>query len=65
MRLSICVFTCGFITTVLHYITTVKFFSCCQEIILDAELFMDLTLQFPGLHAHLTLILSISFREEY
>jgi hypothetical protein len=55
----ILVFVCSFNMTVLHHITVVKYVNCCLKIILDAGLVTDVKLQFPGLHAHLTWILSI------
>jgi hypothetical protein len=51
----------GFNTAVLHHNTAVKCFNCCPKIIPDAGLVLDVKLQFPGLHAHLTSVLSISF----
>jgi hypothetical protein len=49
------VFTCGFNTTVLHHITTMKCVNGCPKIIPV----VDVKFKFPGLHVHLTLIISI------
>jgi hypothetical protein len=54
------VFTLRFSTTVLQHITAVKCVKGCPKMFLDARLVADVKLQFPGLHAHLTSILSIS-----
>jgi hypothetical protein len=57
MCLSVPVFN----PTVLHHITILKCVNGCPKIIVDAALDADLKLQFPGLHAHLTLMLAIVF----
>jgi hypothetical protein len=51
---SVCIFTSGFNTMVLHHIAVMKRVSGCPEIILDARLVMDRKLKFSGLHAYLT-----------
>jgi hypothetical protein len=44
---------------VLHHIAVVKCVSGCPKIVMDTGLVVDMKLQFPGLHALLTLNLSI------
>jgi hypothetical protein len=58
---SMRVFTCSFNTAVIHHIRIVKYVSGCPKVILDVGLVADVKFHFPGLHAHLTLILSIFF----
>jgi hypothetical protein len=58
---SIRVSTYGFNTKVLHHITVVKCVSWCPKIILDAGLVVNVMLEFPGQHAHLTSIFSSYF----
>jgi hypothetical protein len=55
---SVSVFARAFSTKVLHDITIVKFVNGYPKIILEAGSVADVTFQFPGLHVHLTWILS-------
>jgi hypothetical protein len=57
----ICIFTCGFNPTVLHYITVVKCVNGCPKIILDTGLVTDVKLHSPGQHALFIWIFLISF----
>jgi hypothetical protein len=41
---------------VIHHIAIVKPANGCPKIILDAEMVMDVELQFPGLEAQLALV---------
>jgi hypothetical protein len=56
--LNIRVSSYGFNSTVLQHITIVN---GCPKVILDGGLVADVKLQIPGLHAHLTWILSNNF----
>jgi hypothetical protein len=56
---STSIFAYGFNMMVLQHITDVKCVNGCPKIILHAALVVDMKLQFPGLHIHLTWILSI------
>jgi hypothetical protein len=58
-----CIFTWGFNTTVLHHIRDVQCVSWCPKIILDAGLVVTVTLEFPGLHDHLTSTFSVGIFE--
>jgi hypothetical protein len=53
MHTSIRVFTYGFSPTAIHHVTVENCLNGCPKIILDAGLVAVVTLQFPGLHAHL------------
>jgi hypothetical protein len=48
------IYTCGFNMVVLHHIIVAKCVDGGSKIILDTGLVVDMKLQFPGLHAHLT-----------
>jgi hypothetical protein len=54
-------FPYGFNVTVLYHITVLKFVNGCLKNALAARCLADVKLPFPGLHVHLTSLLSIFF----